>query len=87
MMIWSLVLQMTGGMGGWWSYAFLGPVVGILVMGAIVYLVWSAFAGGHSRSDGSAPSDDAMETLRRQYARGEIDEDTFENRARTLGER
>lgn len=85
-MIWSLLLQMTGGMGGWWSFAFLGPFVALFVMGAIVYLLWNTLDGQQSSSGGPAGRDDAMEVLRRRYARGEIDEDTFEERAQSLGE-
>lgn len=84
-MIGPLLLQMGGGASGWWPLAFLGPFVGLLIMGTVVYLLWSAISGSSPRPTERA--DDAMETLRKRYARGEIDEETFEERARTLRER
>jgi len=83
-MTWSSLLQM-GGTGGWWLVSFLGPLVGLLIMGTVVYLLWSAIAGPTSSS--TERTNDAMETLRERYARGEIDEAEFEERARTLRER
>lgn len=83
-MTWSLLLQM-GGTGGWWLVPFLGPLVGLLIMGAVVYLLWRAIAG--STPSSTERTNDAIETLRKRYARGEIDEAEFEERARTLRER
>lgn len=85
-MIWSQILQMGGGMGGW-TLGFLGPFLGLLVMVAIVFALWSVFTTSTSTGGDSNRADDGMETLRRRYARGEIDEETFEARARTLRER
>ena len=85
-MIWSQLLQMGGGMGGW-TVGFLGPLVGLLAMAAIVVALWSVLSTGASGGGDSNRADDAMETLRRRYARGEIDDETFESRARTLRER
>ncbi|MEF8826431.1 MAG: SHOCT domain-containing protein [Halapricum sp.] len=84
-MIWSQLLQMGGGASGWWPLGFLGPFVGLLVMGTVVYLLWSVISGPSPKS--TARTDDAMETLRKRYARGEIDDEEFEERARTLRER
>jgi len=75
---------MNGGMGGWW-FPIFGPLVGVLTVGVIGYLLWSVLAD----SDSSGPrteATDAMETLEDRYARGDIDEDEFERRARTLRE-
>lgn len=85
-MIWSQILQMGGGMGGW-TVGFLGPFLGLVVMGAIVFALWSVLTTDTSAGGDSNQADDALETLRRRYARGEIDEETFEARARTLRER
>lgn len=84
-MIWSLPLQMGGGAGGSVPFALFGPWVGLLVVGAIGYVLWSAI-GEPSSAAGDRP-DEAMETLRRRYAAGDIDAATFEERARTLRER
>ncbi|MCU4728341.1 SHOCT domain-containing protein [Halobacteria archaeon HArc-curdl7] len=84
-MIWSLLLQMGSGTGGWWMVSFLGPLVGLLIMGTVVYLLWSAIAG--STPESTEQTNDAIETLRKRYARGEIDEEEFEERARMLRER
>ena len=83
-MTWSTLLQM-GGTGGWWLVSFLGPLVGLLIMGAVGYLLWGAVAGPTPSS--TERTNDAMETLQKRYARGEIDETEFEERARTLRER
>lgn len=86
-MIESLLLQMGGGMGGWGSLAFLGPLVGLLLVGGLVYLLWTATGGSRSASNSDGTPGDAMETLRDRYARGEIDDEAFEKRARKLRER
>ncbi|MFC7045965.1 SHOCT domain-containing protein [Halobacteriaceae archaeon GCM10025711] len=78
-----LLLQMGSGMSGSWGFAFVGPFIGLLVMGAIVVGLWSIVSGSNHRSDGS----DALETLRNQYARGEISDEEFEERSRRLRER
>ncbi|MCU4719226.1 SHOCT domain-containing protein [Halapricum hydrolyticum] len=65
--------------------SFLGPLVGLLIMGTVVYLLWSAIAG--STPESTEQTNDAIETLRKRYARGEIDEEEFEERARMLRER
>ncbi|WP_340099512.1 SHOCT domain-containing protein [Salinibaculum salinum] len=84
-MIWSLLLQMGGGAGGWGPFVFLGPLVGLLLVGTVVYLLLRAVGGTSSTS--TARTSDAMETLRKRYARGEIDDEEFEERARKLRER
>lgn len=83
-MSWLPILQMGGSMGGTWSVAFIGPFVGLLVMGLFVYLLWRVLSGPVSSGQRSSEATDAMETLRERYARGEIDEDTFEERAQRL---
>lgn len=83
-MIQSIVLQMNGGAGMWGPFGFLMPLVGLLVVGALVYLLWRIF--DQSPSEPKTQRNDAIETLRKRYAQGEITEDEFENRARTLRE-
>jgi putative membrane protein len=81
------VLQMGGGMGGGWTFGFFGPLVGLLVMGLVLYVLWSAVSGQNSNATRSSNDPDAMETLRNRYARGEISDEEFEERARTLREK
>lgn len=85
-MSWSLVLQMGGGMSGAWSVGFLGPLFGVLIVAILGYLLWSAIVDRQPSPDRPTGSDRAMDTLRERYARGEIDEDVFEERARRLRE-
>lgn len=80
-MIWSLLFQMGGTTSGWWSFAFLG----LLIVGTVVYLLWNA-TGGPSPTPSTGRAD-AVETLRMQYAHGEIDDEEFEKGVRTLRER
>ena len=76
-----------GGATGGWTLGFVGPFIGLLIMAAIVFAFWAAISGGRSGESHSEQSDDALETLRKRYARGDIDEETFEKRARKLRER
>lgn len=85
-MIKLLLLQMGGGMGGGGSLVFLGPLMGLLLVGGLVYLLWTAISGNRSPSKGDGTPGDATETLRDRYARGEIDDEEFEKRARKLRE-
>lgn len=62
-----------GMMGGW---MFLWP---LLLIGGIVWFLGSFQGQANPRTQ-----ETAMETLRIQYARGEISEEEFENRRRTL---
>lgn len=62
-----------GMMGGW---MFLWP---LLLIGG---LVW--FLGSFQNQPNSRGQDSALETLRAQYARGELSEEEFETRRRTL---
>lgn len=85
-MSWSLILQMGGEFGGMGSVAFIGPFFGILVMGGLLYVLWSAMTGETTGQTTGSPPKDAMETLRERYARGEISEEEFQERARRLRE-
>lgn len=71
-------------MGGWVGpglglfWMLLWPIVLIGVPVALVYLLL------RDREPGGGRSEDAREVLRRRYARGEIDDEEFEARRRTL---
>jgi putative membrane protein len=86
------------GMGGWMGgtgffWALLWPVVLIGVPLVVGYLLLTRRDTGGARADNvrsgdartnEGTSDDALEVLRRRYARGEIDDEEFDARRRTL---
>ncbi|MDY7082871.1 MAG: SHOCT domain-containing protein [Halobacteria archaeon] len=69
---------MGGGMG-WFGMIMMLVWVIILVVVPLAFLYWLFTRSGHRRKD-----DRAMQVLREQYARGEIDEDEFEERRSRL---
>ncbi len=76
---------------GWYGM-FLGPLVMILFVAAIVVVVvliirWLGGAGhGSATSPGPAPGKTPLDILKERFARGEIDKEEFEERRRVLGE-
>lgn len=58
-------------MGGMW----IGWLLVIIVLGAALWFFWNATQGGGGSRRGGSPED----TLKRRYASGEIDEDTYEH--------
>ena len=78
--------------GGGWAWMFLGPLMMILFVAAVVILAalalrWSASRGAHPgarRPAGHAGT--ALDILEKRYARGEVDEAELEERRRVLGE-
>jgi putative membrane protein len=85
-MIWFPHLQMGGGMGGWPAFGVVGPVIGLLVLVAILYALFAVVNGQQGVPTRDHRGNDGMETLRERYARGEIDDEEFEERARRLRE-
>ena len=77
--------------GGFGLVAFLFSLVWIaIVVGFLALIVlairWLLRADQRGRlQPPAARSDDPMEILRQRYARGEIDEEEYERRRRTLG--
>ncbi|MDF9748169.1 plastocyanin/azurin family copper-binding protein [Natrinema salsiterrestre] len=74
--------MMGGSRGGWGGVPFIGGALGMLgLIGGLLY--WALGRGdAPSRSNTSA-----METLQRRYARGEIDEEEFQQRRERLEDR
>jgi putative membrane protein len=71
-------------MMGWnyydgWSFLWMGAVM-LLVWGAVIALVAMLVRSQNHRPEG----DQALETLRRRFAAGEITQDEFESRRRAL---
>ncbi|WP_416840222.1 SHOCT domain-containing protein [Haloferax sp. DFSO52] len=71
--------MMGGGFGMFGGGMFLWPLLFLVGVGVLVYY---ALTGGSEAKS----SDDALETLRQRYARGEITDDEFEERKQTLKE-
>lgn len=69
--------MMGGGFGMLGGGMFLWPLLFIAGLGLLVYYMVSG-------RDDSASSDEALETLRNRYARGELSDEEFEERKRTL---
>jgi len=77
--------------GMWWGsgpwlwgpgMGFLGPVVMLLLLGALVLLAVGVMR--RSSRTSNPPQDSAMEILRTRYAKGEIARDAFEGMRRDL---
>lgn len=79
------LLTMGGGMMGGAGFGmlgggmFLGP---LLLIGLVILIVYGLPNGSERQSD-----NEALETLRERYARGEIDDEEFEKRRQLLEER
>lgn len=77
---WGMGPGMMGGYGFFWMLMML--VFWVAVIAGIVFLVkWLAAPRG------GAHADEAMETLRRRFASGEISREEFEERRKVLGGR
>lgn len=73
--------HMMNGWGGW----FMGPIMMLLVFGLLilgVVLVLRALGIGDGARGNS--QDRALEILKERFARGEIDEEEFQNRKKHL---
>ena len=69
-----------GMMGGMWIFPLL---FWILFIAGVVFIVrWLTERKNHS----SSPTESALEVLKKRYARGEIDKDTFEQMKRDISE-
>ncbi len=82
---------MMGDFGGWGGTGwFLGPVVMVLVLAAIVVaVIWAVrLASGATTpgSGGATNPDRSMALLRERFAKGEIDAKEFEDRKRLLND-
>ena len=76
---WGWHQNMMGG-GGWGIFMFIFMLIFlVLAIAAVVLLV--RYLSPHSRSK---PSDDALEVLKRRYARGEIQKAEFEEKRKDL---
>ncbi|MEJ2735401.1 MAG: SHOCT domain-containing protein [Anaerolineae bacterium] len=73
--------MMMGGVG-WLTVLIVLILFLLLIGGAVAAVIWFARqgSGGRSMGQGQGPraGDDALEILRRRYARGEIDREEFQ---------
>jgi putative membrane protein len=77
------------GPGEWYGMMFLGPLMMILFIAAIVVLVVLGvrWLGGSRLGGTPGPSPNKpLDILKERFARGEIDKDEFELRRRVLSE-
>jgi putative membrane protein len=85
------VVDFTGGFAGFWVMALISGVLGLvltvgliaLIVLGIRWLIRQDRAAGGGAATPELP-EDPMEVLRRRYASGEIDDEEYERRRRTL---
>ena len=81
--------QHHGGMWyGGWGGMFLGPLMMVLVIGAVIFLVALAvrWVGGGNKGQSQQAGRSPLDILKERFARGEIDESEFDQRRRVLGD-
>ncbi len=72
----------SGMMGGW---MFLMPILMILFWGLVIWGIVALVRGlSGSRGADSSGADSALETLKKRYARGEIDKEEYEEKKKDL---
>ena len=77
--MWGGHMWSDGGGSGWWLLVgLLGRVLTLLVVVGVGYLVYRAL------TESDAGTDEAMDELRLAYARGDIDDEEYERRRKTL---
>ncbi|HET9109591.1 MAG TPA: SHOCT domain-containing protein [Ktedonobacterales bacterium] len=73
---------------GYGAWAMLGGAVmvvgGLALFALLIWGVATLFERGAHPSPPEAPHDSALETLRQRYARGEIDEQTYQRMCQQL---
>ena len=77
--MWGGHMWSDGGRSGWWLFVgLLGRVLTLLVVVGVGYFLYRAL----TEPDGG--TDEAMDELRLAYARGDIDDEEYERRRKTL---
>lgn len=74
--------QEAGFVGGAHMFAPFGFLLVLLLVGTVGYFVVKSTQSGNNSSE--ARGDQALETLRRRYANGDIDEEEFNKRRESL---
>ncbi len=77
--------MMGPGMMGGFGWMAIMPVLGIVVLGLIIWAVVAAVRGSSEpRSSDSSKADSALEVLKRRYARGEITKEEYQEKKKDL---
>ncbi|AXG08118.1 SHOCT domain-containing protein [Haloplanus rubicundus] len=77
--MWGGHMWSDGGVSGWWLLVgLLGRVLTLLVVVGVGYLIYRAL------TESDEGIDEAMDELRLAYARGDIDDEEYERRRKTL---
>lgn len=71
------------GMGGF-STMFIMPILGIVVLGLIIWAVLTAVRRPGEWDSATRTPDSALEVLKKRYARGEISKEEFEEKKKDL---
>lgn len=71
---------------GWHTGPLMMVVFGALLAAAVLLIVRLVRGGGGRDAARRSPSDRSVEILRERFARGEIDQQEFDQRRRALGE-
>ncbi len=76
------------GWGGGWEHAVSGPLMMLFFWGGLILIIflavrWIGPNAGHPKPS-SAPIDNPLETLKQRFARGEIDQQEFDERRNAL---
>jgi putative membrane protein len=67
---------------GWGGFGVLWMT--LFWIGIVLLIVWAVRQFSRDRTGSEGSSDRALDILKERYARGEIDQDEFEERRRTL---
>jgi putative membrane protein len=72
------------GYGGHWGWGIIMMVFWVAVIVGIVFLVRWAVMSSRGPVQGTPREDEAMETLRKRFASGEIGKEEFEEKKKVL---
>lgn len=76
--------MMGPGMMGGFGPMFLMPILGIVVLGLIIWVVVAALHKPEEADSTAYKADSPMEILKRRYAQGEIDKEEYEAKKKDL---
>ncbi len=81
---WNMGPGMMGWGGGWFGSIFMIIFWVVLIVALVALTRWLLASGRDKGDDGKASRDEALDILRKRYARGELDKEEFEQRKRDL---